>query len=118
MGLLNNVIKVFVGDKAKKDLGEIQPMVDLIKSKEAEISQLSLDGLRAKSDEFRARLKEAQAETNKQLEALSTEAESAQDIQRKEDIYAEIDQLKDALYEIEKTVLDEILPEAFAVIKE
>ena len=40
------------------------------------------------------------------------------DIQRKEDIYAEIDQLKDALYEIEKQFLDEILPEAFAVIKE
>ena len=63
MGLLDNVLNVFVGDKAKKDLGEIQPLVDLIKSKESEVSTLSLDQLRGKSDEFRAKLKEAQADT-------------------------------------------------------
>lgn len=118
MGLLDNVLKVFVGDKAKKDLGEIQPLVDQIKAKEGEMAQLTLDQLRAKSDTFRAQLREAQAETKKQIEALSEEAEAVSDIQRKEDIYAEIDQLKDALYEIEKQFLDEILPEAFAVIKE
>ena len=82
------------------------------------MAQLTLDQLRAKSDTFRAQLREAQAETKKQIEALSEEAEAVSDIQRKEDIYAEIDQLKDALYEIEKQFLDEILPEAFAVIKE
>ena len=118
MGLLDNVLKVFVGDKAKKDLGEIQPLVDQIKAKEGEMAQLTLYQLRAKSDTFRAQLREAQAETKKQIEALSEEAEAVSDIQRKEDIYAEIDQLKDALYEIEKQFLDEILPEAFAVIKE
>ncbi|WP_374958200.1 preprotein translocase subunit SecA [Gilvibacter sp.] len=118
MGLLDNVLKVFVGDKAKKDLGEIQPLVDQIKAKEGEMAQLTLDQLRAKSDTFRAQLREAQAETKQQIEALSEEAEAVSDIQRKEDIYAEIDQLKDALYEIEKQFLDEILPEAFAVIKE
>ena len=118
MGLLDNVLKVFVGDKAKKDLGEIQPLVDLIKSKEAEVSSLSLDDLRARSDEFRTKLSEAQAETKKRLEELGVEAEEASDIQRKEEIYAEIDALKDELYEIEKSVLDEILPDAFAVIKE
>lgn len=118
MGLLDNVLKVFVGDKAKKDLGEIQPLVDQIKAKEGEMAQLTLDQLRAKSDTFRAQLREAQAETKKQMESLSEEAEAVSDIQRKEDIYAEIDQLKDALYEIEKQFLDEILPEAFAVIKE
>ena len=118
MGLLDNVLKVFVGDKAKKDLGEIQPLVDQIKAKEGEMAQLTLDQLRAKSDTFRAQLREAQADTKKQIQALSEEAEAVNDIQRKEDIYAEIDQLKDALYEIEKQYLDEILPEAFAVIKE
>ncbi|NQX78326.1 MAG: preprotein translocase subunit SecA, partial [Gilvibacter sp.] len=118
MGLLDNVLKVFVGDKAKKDLGEIQPLVNKIKAKEAEMAQLSLDQLRGKSDAFRAQLRDAQAETKAQLEALSKEAEDVSDIQRKEDIYAEIDQLKDSLYEIETQVLDEILPEAFAVIKE
>ncbi|MDC7999287.1 preprotein translocase subunit SecA [Gilvibacter sediminis] len=118
MGLLDNVLKVFVGDKAKKDLGEIQPLVNQIKAKEADMAQLSLDQLRGKSDDFRAQLRDAQAETKAQLDALSKEAEEVSDIQRKEDIYAEIDQLKDSLYEIETQVLDEILPEAFAVIKE
>ena len=53
MGLLDNVLKVFVGDKSKKDIGDIQPFVDEIKKHEAVIAGLSIDELRAKSDFFR-----------------------------------------------------------------
>ena len=38
MGLLDNVLKVFVGDKSKKDIGEIQPIVNQIKKHEAEMA--------------------------------------------------------------------------------
>ena len=118
MGLLDSVLKVFVGDKSKKDISEIQPIVDLVKEFEPEMAKLSIDELRAKSDEFRKKIKEDQSEINNQIEELEKEAESMEDIDKKEDIYNQIDALKDDRYEVEKKTLDEILPEAFAVIKE
>lgn len=118
MGLLDNVLKVFVGDKSKKDIGEIQPIVSQIKEHEQAVAGLSLDELRAKSDEFRARIVAAQADGMKEMESLKEQADQTTDINDKEALYAQIDALKDTLYEAEKTALDEILPEAFAVIKE
>ncbi len=118
MGLLDSVLKVFVGDKSKKDISSLQPIVDQIIEHEVAISKLSLDELRAKSDSFRAKIKEDQKEINEQIEQLGKDAEEMQDIDKKEDIYNRIDELKDERYEVEKKTLDELLPEAFAVVKE
>jgi len=118
MGLLDSVLKIFVGDKSKQDLGEIQPLVNEIKSHEQAVSMLSLDELRAKSDAFRQRIQDDQAQVQKEIEALLKDIEAEEDIDKKEDLYNTIDQLKDDRYAIERKTLDEILPEAFAVIKE
>jgi len=118
MSFLDNVLKVFVGDKSKKDIGEIQPFVDKIKTFEAAISKLSLDELRAKTDFFRQQIQDDQKELKLQMRNLQEEAEKSEDISHKENIYSQIDALKDDIYEIEKKTLDEILPEAFSVVKE
>ena len=118
MGFLDNVLKVFVGDKSKKDISEIQPFVDEVKKHEAAIEKLSLDELRAKSNVFRAKIKEDQKEIQEEIDALQKEADVMEDIDKKEDIYNKIDSLKEDRYEVEKKTLDEILPEAFAVVKE
>jgi len=118
MGILDNVLKVFVGDKSKKDIKDIQPFVDQIKSVEPQIAKLSLDELRSKSDFFRTKIKEDQKDVQSQIDALQKEADEIEDVDKKEDIYNQIDSLKDERYEVEKQTLDEILPEAFAVIKE
>jgi len=118
MGLLDRVLKVFVGDKSKKDIGDIQPIVNLIKKQEASIANLSLDELRAKSDSFRLQIQEDQKEIQIQINTLLKKTKTEEDIDKKEDIYNEIDKLKNERYEIERKTLDKILPEAFAVIKE
>jgi len=118
MAFLDNILKVFVGDKSKKDIGELQPYVDKIKKHEESIEKLSLDELRAKSDFFRTKIKEDQADIQKQIDNLQAQADVEQDIDKKEDIYNQMDALKKDRYEVEKKTLDEILPEAFAVIKE
>jgi len=118
MGLLDSVLKIFVGDKSKKDLSEIQPLVNEIKKHEAHIAALSLDELRAKSTAFKQRIKEDQKDVQNQIDSLEQEAETMEDIDKKEEIYNQIDKLKDDRYEIERKTLDEILPEAFAVVKE
>ena len=85
MGLLDSVLKVFVGDKSKKDISDIQPLVDQIKKHESAIANLSLDELRAKSDEFREKIKADQKEIQDQIDALEKEAEAAEDIDEKEE---------------------------------
>ena len=53
MGILDNVLKLFVGDKSKKDISDIQPIVAQIKKQESVIEELSIDELRAKTTEFK-----------------------------------------------------------------
>jgi preprotein translocase subunit SecA len=118
MTFLDKVLKVFVGDKSKQDVSKIMPIVNEIKKHEAAIEQLSNDELRAKSVTFRQKIADSRRELQAEMKKLTEEANTSKDINRNEDIYAEIDKLKDEIYSIEKTVLDEILPEAFAVVKE
>ncbi|WP_430927370.1 preprotein translocase subunit SecA [Polaribacter marinivivus] len=117
MSILNSVIKLFVGDKQQKDLKILQPVVESTKKFEAEFTKLSHDELRGKTIEFKNKIATATAEFNSKIETLEEEAKSAE-IDRQEDIYAEIDNLKDEAYKISEEVLLEIMPEAFAVMKE
>lgn len=102
MAILDKVLKIFVGDKSKKDIGEIAPILNEIKKCEPEIEKLSFDQLRAKSDEFRQKIKDAQKDLDNQIVELQQKADSTESINEKEDIYAEIDKIKGQKYEIEK----------------
>ena len=62
MGILDNVLKLFVGDKSKKDISDIQPIVTQIKKQESVIEKLSIDELRAKTTEFKNKIKADQKE--------------------------------------------------------
>ncbi|MCR8666382.1 preprotein translocase subunit SecA [Aestuariibaculum sp. M13] len=118
MSFLNSVLKVFVGDKSKQDVKAITPIVNKIKSFEASLEGLSHDALRAKTTEFKGLIAEAIKPLNDKINGLLEEAENTDDIDRREDIYADIDKLKDEVYEKTEAVLNDILPEAFAVVKE
>ena len=117
MSILNSVIKIFVGDKQQKDLKILQPIVAQVNAFEASLADLSNDALRAKTSEFKLKIAEATKAFNDKISELETEAENAE-IDRQEDIFTEIDSLKDQVYEASEAVLNEIMPEAFAVVKE
>ena len=117
MSVLNSVIKLFVGDKQQKDLKKLQPIVDSVTKFKDEMAKLSHDELRGKTLEFKNKIKEATKAFDDRIEALEAEAKEA-NIDRQEDIYSEIDLLKDQAYEASEKVLMDILPEAFAVVKE
>jgi len=118
MSFLNSVLKAFVGDKAKKDVKDLQPLVGKIKTFEKELEGLSNDELRNKTLTFKSKIKEDCKAVNEQIDALLEEVQASTDIDRNEDIYAEIDKLKEETYKISEITLNEILPEAFAVVKE
>ena len=118
MSLLNSVLKVFVGDKSKQDVKAIMPIVHKIKTFEAATAALSNDALRAKTQEFKSTISEACKALEDSIATLYVEADTTEDIDRKEEIYLEIDGLKDEVYAQTQEVLDAILPEAYSVIKE
>lgn len=118
MNLINNLLKLFVGDKTKKDLQEIRPIVDKIKSYEESLKALTNDELRAKTTYFKEKIKQARAAKDEAIAQKKLEAEQTEDIDKREDLYIAIDNLEKEAYEISEKVLNEILPEAFAVVKE
>ncbi|WP_349663958.1 preprotein translocase subunit SecA [Cellulophaga lytica] len=118
MSFINSVLKAFVGDKAKKDVKQLQPIVDKIKAFEQSLEAISLDELRAKTVEFKEKLKADTKELNEQIEALKIEVESSTDIDKNEDLYSEIDRLQEEVYKTLEKSLSDLLPEAFAVVKE
>jgi preprotein translocase subunit SecA len=117
MNILNSVIKLFVGDKQQKDLKMLQPIVQNTRAFELTISALSNDELRAKTQEFKDKIALATKQIDQKTATLEEEAKNAS-IDRQEEIYSEIDALKDEAYNVSEKVLEEIMPEAFAVVKE
>ena len=118
MSIINSILKAFVGDKSEKDVKAIQPLINKVKSFESALQALSHDELRAKTAEFKAKIQQARADKDAKIASLKQDAEQTQDIDAREDIYAEIDKIEKEAYEISEKVLNEILPEAFAVVKE
>ncbi len=117
MSILNSVLKIFVGDKNKKDLKTLLPIVENVISFENNLKALSDDGLRSKTLEFREKINIATQPLHDKIASLEEEV-TAVNIDRKEEIYSEIDALKDEAYEASEKVLLELMPEAFGLIKE
>ena len=118
MSFINSIIKVFVGDKSQKDVKVLQPFLNKIKTFETPLMELSHDALRGRTAFFKERIKEARADKDAKIVALKLEVESIEDIDKREDIYVAIDALEKEAYDISEKTLLEILPEAFAVVKE
>lgn len=118
MGILDKVLKVFVGDKSKQDVSAIKPIVDKIKTFEQALEALSHDELRAKTAQFKEKIAEARKPLLERQNELLAKAEQTEDIDEREDIYQEADKIEDDIYEVTEDVLNDILPEAFAVVKE
>ena len=117
MSILNSVLKIFVGDKKKNDLKLLQPIITNVRAFENEISKLSNDELRAKTIYFKQKIAEGTNEFTAKIKALNEEAHLA-NVDRKEEIYNEIDTLEDLQYQASEKILNEIMAEAFAVVKE
>ena len=118
MSIINSLIKLFVGDKAKNDLKSIQPLVEKIKAYAADLEHISNDELRSKTIAFKEKIKEARAAFDTRIADLQTQANATEDIDKKEDLYTEIDKLSAEAYQASEKVLNDILPEAFATMKE
>ncbi|MDP2161166.1 MAG: preprotein translocase subunit SecA, partial [Flavobacterium sp.] len=118
MSILNSILKAFVGDKSEKDVKAIQPLIAKIKTFEANLSSLSHDELRAKTAYFKEKIKASRLTQDEKIASLKKEVEAISDFDKREDLYVLIDSLEKEAYDNSEKTLLEILPEAFAVVKE
>ena len=111
------IAKLF-GNKKDRDVKDLQPYAKKINAEYAKLSSLSDDELRAKTDTFRERIQSHVKEISDQIDQKKKEAESTTDIMAKDGIYTEVEKLTKERNEKFEEVLEELIPEAFAVVKE
>ena len=113
----NELIGKLFGNKNTRDMREIQPWVDKVKKAYPAIEKLDNDGLRAKTQELKERIKQSAAEENAKIAELKAKVEETE-IEERERLFNEIDKLETAVLDKYEVALDEVLPEAFAIVKE
>ena len=116
MGFNEFISKLF-GNKATRDMKEIQPWVNKVKEVYPEIAKLSHDELRAKTEELKKYIKDSAAEESKKIEELKATIEST-DLEKREAVFAQIDKLEKEVLEKYEIALKEILPTAFSIVKD
>ena len=118
MSIVNKVLGVFLGNKEERDLKEINPFVGKIQKESELLTGLSNDALRDRTAELRKEIQDSVLGEEKQIKELRAEAEKEEDVNRKEDLYNQVDKLEKQILENLEKKLDEVLPTAFAIVRE
>ncbi|MCF8237299.1 MAG: preprotein translocase subunit SecA [Saprospiraceae bacterium] len=118
MSIFAKVLGKVFGSKQDRDIQFYEPVVEQINTFSAEYRSLTNDELRGKTTEFRERINAYLAEIDADLERIKNEAETEEDFGEKEALFQQIDELEKERDNHLEDVLKEILPEAFAVVKE
>ena len=118
MSILNSILKTFVGDKTKKDLSQITPLISEINSHQKNLETLSHDELRQKTIIFKEEIAKERKDFDLTILKLLEEVKLTGDIELKESLYQQIDSQEEEAQNAVEEVLNKILPEAFAVVKE
>ena len=116
MGFNEFISKIF-GNKASRDMKEIQPWVEKVKAAYPKISALSNDELRAASAALKAKIQGTVTEERARIDALKESIENTE-LEKREAIFAQIDKLEKEVLEKLDKALDAALPEAFAIVKD
>ena len=119
LGFLNKGLRKILGSKSEKDLKKLQPYVNKINNEYNILSKISDQDLRNKTKYFKEEIQKELEKTSKEILNLKKSYKSAgEEIEIKENILNQIDKLKESQTKIIEDKLNEILPQAFAVIKE
>lgn len=118
--MIGIISKLFGGSKSEKDVKKISPQVEKINQYFAQYQSLSNDQLRNNTQEFRKRIAAHLSAIDKQIDDKKQEAEAlpTADINGRDIIYKDIDELKKDRDKKIEEILNELLPEAFATVKE
>ena len=118
MSLVDSILNIFLGDKGKKDIKEVSPIVDLILKCEDEIKDISNDDLRSITASFKSEIEELKKPFNSEIEGIKEIINNSDNIEENENNYKKIEKWEQAYLDKLDEYLNSILPKAFAVVKE
>ncbi len=118
MGIIDGFLTKLFGNKSDRDIKEIMPYVIATNEEYAKLANLSNDELRQQSIEFQQIIQDRISDENKQIADLRLKIDQEEDIEKKEDLYNQIDKIEETIDTKIADVLDELLPRAFAIIKD
>ena len=113
----NKILSSLFGNKATRDMKEIQPLVETIKAAYPEIAKLDNDALRAKTKEIQSTIQGAAQEEKVKIAELKAKIEETP-IDERESIFNNIDKLEKDILDIYEKELNKAMPEAFSIMKE
>jgi preprotein translocase subunit SecA len=119
MDILTRILTKVFGSKSERDIKQLTPIVEEINSIYSELHEISNDELRAKAREIRKEIRDYTKKGEEEKEALQQKAESFDtEVDEKEKLYKQIDDMEKQLDDQLEDILNEVLPRAFAVMRE
>ena len=118
MSLVDSILNIFLGDKGKKDIKEVSPIVELILKCEDEIKDISNDDLRSITASFKSEIEELKKPFNSEINGIKEIINNSDNIEENENNYKKIEKWEQAYLDKLDEYLNSILPKAFAVVKE
>jgi len=117
--MLKSILKIF-GTKAEKDLKTLWPIVRQVNEEYSKLQGISDDSLRQRTLDLKGEIKAYLKEIDTRIEDLHKQATEDLniDINRKEELFSQIDKLEGERNKKLEEILNAILPKAFAVVKE
>jgi len=116
--MIKGIVKKIVGSRHGREVRRLSPLVDEINGHYEGLADLSRAELMAKTDEFRGRIAEYTADTQNRIEAARERKRTSTDPDERETLGLRIGKLEEEYHDQLAEVLEELLPEAFAVVKE
>ena len=118
LSFIGKSLKKVFGTKHDRDVAAYGPVVDRINEVYEELQQLSNDELRNKTLEFRSRIADYLSEIDAERKSIQQQALEEEDVHVKEELFEELDKMEEDRNKALEEILRELLPEAFAVVKE
>ena len=118
MSLVDSILNIFLGDKGKKDIKEVSPIVDLILKCEDEIKDISNDDLRSITASFKSEIEDLKKPFMSEIDEIKKIINNSDNIEENENNYKKIEKWEQAYLDKLDEYLNSILPKAFAVVKE
>lgn len=116
--MVSTLLKKIFGDKNVRAMKDLWPVVNEINQEFDKLKELSDDELREKTSEFKKLIQEETAELREKIEELKNNLQQIQSAEEKQSIYDEIENYSKQLDEKYEEILNDLLPQAFAVVKD
>ncbi len=116
--MLTKLLKVVFGDKNKKAVKNLWPIVDQVNEEYKKLENLTDDELRGKTAEFKNRIEEETKEIRDEIESIKDKLKLDELDEDRNNLYDKLDKLNEELDAKYEEILDDLLPQAYAVVKD